>query len=78
MQAGYDGARYQDVFGFCVMKIIKNNPKNYVRRSDIGKNKTSSEGVTVHKSAQREKSYLIAPIDHSGYINFSWLNKTKK
>ena len=54
------------------MKHVKNDPNRYVKRSDMGpKRQDRSKDKRASEQVQREKDYLIAPIDNGGYIDFS-------
>jgi hypothetical protein len=53
------------------MRRIGNDPGKYVKRSDLGpKRHDRSEDQRTSENVQRQKDYLIAPIDNAGYIDF--------
>ena len=50
----------------------------YVKRSDLGpKRRNRPDGKPPPRDLQREKDYLLAPIDDAGYIDFSALIKAR-
>ena len=54
------------------MRRVRNDPGKYVKRSDLGpKRQDWSKDKRTPETVQREKDYLIAPIDGAGYIDFS-------
>ena len=56
------------------MNRIKNNPDDYLKRSDLGpKRREPPKGQHTPGDKKREKDYLIAPIDDAGYIDFKML-----
>ena len=53
------------------MKRVRNDPTSYVKRSDLGpKHRDGAIDKRAPRNVQREKDYLIAPIDDAGYIDF--------
>jgi len=52
------------------MKRVRNDPNNYVKRSDVGPKRQDRSLERTPEQAQREKDYLVAPIDDAGYIDF--------
>lgn len=54
------------------MVRIKNDPKKYLKRSDLApKRRLRLEKLSVQSDAEREERYLTAPIDNAGYIDLS-------
>jgi hypothetical protein len=79
MQTNNDAARDTDVPGLQLMKRIRNDPEKYVRRSDFGpKRDNRLKEMRTPENVQRERDYLIAPIDDAGYIDFSVPAKARK
>lgn len=62
---------YLQIPGRQLMRRIKNDLKNYLRRSDLFL-KTVNTGPSrdSESSLSRELEFETAPIDQSGYINF--------
>ena len=61
------------------MKRIGNDPSSYVKRSDIGPRQLyRQKDACTPKDKQREKEYLIAPIDNGGYIDFNIPTKPRE
>lgn len=53
------------------MANIKNDPANYVKRSDVSSSKAGTANIKIiSPSRKREKEFLIVPIDQGFYINF--------
>jgi hypothetical protein len=54
------------------MKRVRNDPDNYVKRSDLGpRRQDRPSDLHGPEQLQREKDYLVAPIDEAGYVDFS-------
>jgi hypothetical protein len=65
--------RYLQISGLHLMRRIKNDPKNYLKRSDLfPKNKGRGDKGSYKN---RELEFITAPIDQAGYINFRTPNK---
>ena len=79
MQAENDGSRCENIPGLYLVKQIRNDPKKYIKRADLGpKRQHWDNGKVTPENEQRAKDYLTAPIDAAGYIDFSISAKARK
>jgi hypothetical protein len=61
------------------MRQIRNDPGNYLKRSDLGpKRQDWTRDQHTPDNVHRENDYLIAPIDEAGYIDFSVPAKARR
>lgn len=69
------GSGHLQISGLKLMRRIKNDPKRYLKRSDLFPKNKSNKPSRVSVSKKRELEFLTADIDQSGYINFRIPNK---